>query len=147
MEVRKSQHQIRIEEFNRKGGHEVPNSPTIPSHETLYRRANLIYEEFKEVLEAIGFVLVRDAGIEPVSELQTPEIDIAHVAKELADLSVVTIGTMSSFGIPDETVLRIVDQSNLYKVKDGVKVNEWGKIMKPPGWVKPEKLLREELGL
>lgn len=142
----KSAHQTRVEEFHRLGGHAVPSTPTVPDQETRYRRAKLIFEECLETLEALGFYLVSDEYGDPaLKALPVANINLAHLVKELSDLSVVTTGTFSTIGVPDEPYLAIVDESNTAKVRNGVRYNEFGKILKPDGWVNPEKLITDQL--
>lgn len=138
----KSAHQQRVEEFHTLGGHETPVVPTTPDDALRYRRAKLILEETLEVLEALGFSMIVANQLSPISDYQ---FDMAHTIKELSDLSVVTTGTFSSLGISDERFLAIVDESNTAKVRGGVKYNEYGKILKPEGWVNPESTIRKEL--
>jgi hypothetical protein len=62
-----------------------------------------------------------------------------EVAKEAADLSVVTIGTLSAFGIKDQPILEAVDQNNMEKRgPGGHKDPTTGKWIKPPNHKKPD---------
>lgn len=141
----RSIHQLAVDEFAVKGGQGLPSELGIPSKSVMYLRLMLIYEEFKEVLGACGYELVKDAGLEPKGT--DFEIDLVEVAKELCDLQVVTTGTFSAFGMAADPLLQIVDESNLAKVKAGVRRNALGKVLKPEGWVKPNEKIRELLGL
>lgn len=114
---KKTKHQQRIEEFMLKAGQEVPESPTIPSKEIRELRAALIMEECLETIRALGFVPVVDDQ-EMTQEVRFVEVqapDLEQIADGCADISVVTIGTLSACGIPDKKLLRMVDKSNLAK--------------------------------
>lgn len=80
-------------------------------------RGRLIEEEASEVLQALE------------------ERNLAHIARELADLLYVTYGTAVSLGIDIRPVFEAVHRANMAKV--GGAVREDGKILKPPGWQPP----------
>lgn len=90
-----------------------------PGHNLAELRAMLIREEAAEVDEALH------TGCK------------ADVAKELADLLYVTIGTAVAFGINLGPVFARVHESNMSKIKNGT-VNEHGKLKKPPDYVPPD---------
>ena len=145
---RQSAHQRRIEEFMCKGGQKVPESLNLRDSETRKLRARLILEETVEVIEAMGFrVLVAQNPVEknPVLIPLEAALDPAHIAKELADLSVVPIGTMSAFGMQDEPLLQAVDNSNLSKVQGGPVFRADGKLLKGPDYKEPD--MNKALGL
>ena len=143
----KSPHQLRIEEFMRQAGQDVPETPAIPSDDVLVLRARLIFEEAIETIEALGCQLdvanidlhtgrmqlgiIRNEDIDP---------DVIGVLDGCADLSVVTIGTLSAFGVADCPVLEEVDQSNLAKFGPGGHRREDGKWIKPQDWQPPDLL-------
>jgi predicted HAD superfamily Cof-like phosphohydrolase len=54
------------------------------------------------------------------------------------DLSVVTIGTLSTLGVPDKPFLEEVDNNNLAKFGPGGYRNDYGKWVKPPGHKPPD---------
>lgn len=103
-------------------------TPQIDVPERAVRKA-LLREESQEVIDAI------DEG------------DIAHIAKELADLIYVTYGTAITFGINLDPCLEEVHRSNMDKVwPDGkIHMREDGKILKPETWEPPD--LTSALGL
>ncbi len=76
----------------------------------------------------------------------TDRLDMEQVADGCADLSVVTIGTLSAFGIADEGLLQMVDATNLAKFGPGGHKRDDGKWIKPPDWKPPEitKLLADQ---
>ena len=70
------------------------------------------------------------------------EEPIEDLAKELADVMYVTLGTVGAFGLEEkfEAVFAAVHQSNMSKIPpDGVvHFNEHGKVVKPSTYVKPD---------
>ena len=141
----KSKHQKSVESFMKQAGQEVPDLPTVPDPETCKLRAKLILEEALETIEALGVKVQVNHNLLENSEKVSPwefhtvsEPDIAEVLDGCADLSVVTIGTLSAFGMPDLPVLNMVDQSNLEKFEEGSYRREDGKWMKPPTWKAPD---------
>ena len=152
IELMKNQtpHQARIEEFMLKARQTVPNKPTIPDDKVCILRAKLIYEEAMETIRALGvspvYVFkVEAAGvnippfqidISKVSQKdiqfdKTGETDMVEVADGCADISVVTVGTLSAFGIHDDPILKAVDQNNLDKFGEGHSWRSDGKLQKP----------------
>lgn len=158
---KKTDHQARIEEFMYRGGQSFPDKPTVPDKMIRILRARLVMEEALELLEAMQ-VVVRLKVHTPETLDKAPddsdvayfhthfdrlmfdvddsisEVAIDEVAKEAADLSVVTIGTLSAFGINDKELLEAVDDSNIAKFAAGWYRDENGKVRKPPGWKKPD---------
>lgn len=130
----KTIHQLRIEEFMRLAGQDVPKSPTIPSEDVRLLRAKLILEEAIETIGALGFQLSeKELQIIPYGEC-----NILEVMDGCADISVVTIGTLSAFGVSDYGVLTEVDNANLRKFEPGSYKREDGKWVKPPNWTGPD---------
>lgn len=124
----RTEHQQRIDDFMRLAGQALPEDPALPSKEILLLRAKLILEEALETIDALGFHMM------PLGDLQPNEkpADLVLAIDGCADLSVVTIGTLSALGVDDEPVLRLVDANNLAKFGIGGHRREDGK------WVKPE---------
>lgn len=129
----KTPHQARVEEFMALAGQPTPSSPTGLSRTTRLLRARLILEEALEaIVDGLGVDVLATAGshvvyLTPESLKSTAELeldvstrrdaDLPSLAKECADLSVVTVGTLSAAGIADEPILEAVDASNLAKFK------------------------------
>lgn len=122
-------HQLRIEEFMRRAGQELPGSPVIPSEEVRILRARLILEEAFETISAglgVDIWIANGEGKLPVPwshgikevtlyvNTHRPP-DLKEIADGCADISVVTIGTLSACGIKDKPLLEEVDRSNLAK--------------------------------
>lgn len=142
----KSRHQKRIESFMLHAGQEVKPSPGIPSEEVRILRAKLILEEALETIKALGIgvdITIPGCPIEVLDEgFLNFYIDgfanLVEIADGCADISVVTIGTLSSCGIHDVELFDEVDKSNLAKFERGSYKREDGKWMKPPGWQSPK---------
>lgn len=141
--MRKTLHQHRIEDFMRLAGQELPSKPTIPSLEVRRLRAKLILEEAFETIEKGLGLSVLDTGTrmtiipDELTLVQTSDPDLEQIADGCADLSVVTIGTLSACGISDSELLEEVDASNLRKFEEGGYRRGDGKWMKPPHWKPP----------
>lgn len=143
----RSMHQNRIEEFMQRAGQELPSSPTIPSEKTRLLRAKLIFEECLETIKALGVEVYHDNPLsarcitnhgEFEFQIGSNPCDMIEVADGCADISVVTIGTLSAFGISDLNLFEQVDASNLAKFAPGCYKRDDGKLMKPPDWKKPD---------
>ncbi len=153
---KKSLHQRRVEQTMRSANQQVRQSPGIPSDEERLLRAKLILEEALETVSALGFDPIVVVPYPPSRQIKvtmeavkfTParEPDLVAIADGCADISVVTIGTLSSCGIADEPLLEEVDESNLRKFGSGCILREDGKYLKPADWVPPniERVLDEQ---
>ena len=101
-------------------------------------RARLIMEEAMEFVEACGvdpIHLAHDLG----RRRMVPKADFIEAIDALADLNYVTAGAYVAFGVDDDPVFDEVHRSNMEKFVDGRPlINEWGKIVKPPGWKAPD---------
>ena len=126
----KTDHQKRVVELMRRAGQELPGKPMIPSLAVRQLRANIILEETLETLDGLGFAVK------------------LNCVDGCGDVSVVTIGTLSAFGVSDGPILQAIDQNNLEKFGPGSYRREDGKWMKPPGHKAPDILgLLVEQGL
>jgi predicted HAD superfamily Cof-like phosphohydrolase len=113
----------------------VPDKPSIPSDDILRLRASLILEEALETIDGLGCEILYD-GIHTINKnnfsiVNVKKADLVKIADGCADISVVTIGTLSACGIPDEKLLQIVDENNLEKFGEGHTIREDGKLIKP----------------
>ena len=90
-------------------------------------RISLLDEEYAEAVEALNWG------------------DRRYIAKELADLVYVAVGTAVALEIPFDDVFDAVHRANMSKFQDR-EVREDGKVLKGPGYQDPaaeiEKLLR-----
>lgn len=127
---------------------DIPNADK-PGQITPDRRAlrvRLLCEEFCEVLSELmpskrAKVWIDDFRAEVTEDCEMyvfdrDRIDLAALAKELADLEVVTVGCAAEFGLPHDQVADLVMDSN--DAKAGGPVREDGKVMRPEGWTKPD---------
>ena len=102
----KTEHQQRVEDFMRKAKQVLPKKPTMPDAETRLLRARLIFEEAMETLEALGVdvmvplmygqtgpVALHDYFLR-INDFRRPNMD--GIVDGCADISVVTIGTLSA---------------------------------------------------
>jgi predicted HAD superfamily Cof-like phosphohydrolase len=153
----KTEHQKRIELFMRAAGQDLYDWPVVPDAETRILRAKLILEEaFETIEEGLGIRvrlnLNRIASDRVRAEMlefePSLEPDLIELADGCADLSVVTIGTLSACGISDQSLLEEVDAANLRKFGPGSYRRADGKWIKPPDFRPPDiaKVLREQGG-
>lgn len=108
---------------------QIPKCPTQVGYETIALRKKLLEEECEEAIDA----MLQDG--------------LAEVAKELADVIYVAIGTAVVYGIPIDKVFDAVHESNMAKAPEGVvKRRADGKVLKPDGWKAPDikSILNEE---
>lgn len=139
----KSPHQDRVEAFMRAGGHRVPDRPEVPTPEVCLLRARLALEETLETIAALGFEVVPHGDADHVHMAgldfrRVGQPDLVKVVDGCCDTRVIATGTLSAFGVADESVQREVDRSNMDKFKDGVQHDQYGKIKKPAGWRPPD---------
>lgn len=132
----KSRHQARVERLMLAFEQRVHAKPTIPDEATRILRARLILEECLETVEALGVRVTetkRGSIVEFENLIFEPygEPDLVEIADGCADISVVTIGTLSACGISDLPLLEEVDRNNLLKIEYGRVNRETGKFEKP----------------
>jgi len=159
MNREKTGHQKRIEKFMRLADQDIPCEPTEPSPEVRLLRAKLIFEEAMETISALGVDIMVDQmyaqhgpvpihdGMYNLKVNPRRKFDMIEVADGCADVSVVTIGTLSACGIADKPLLKEVDESNLRKFGPGCSKRGDGKHLKPPDWKAPDiaKVLNEQI--
>lgn len=140
-------HQRRIEQFMRLAQQALPENPGCPTSDVLELRARLIFEEAMETIHALGCSVVipqYDDNLQVKFEDCVVHFDrfpdIVQIADGCADLSVVTIGTLSACGIKDEMLLLCVDKNNLDKFGAGHTIRADGKLVKPPNHQPPDIL-------
>jgi predicted HAD superfamily Cof-like phosphohydrolase len=124
-----------ITSFHRSFGLPVVGSPSIPDPERIRLRKALLREEAKEAEEEFGFML----AYRGMDEAQSRRC-LAALAKELADVLVVTYGAAAEFGIDLDAVLREVHHSNMSKLDhDGRPIHrDDGKVLKGPNYQAPD---------
>lgn len=145
----KTSHQLRIEGFMRKAKQGLPEFPTEPDSSTRILRAKLILEESLETIwKGLGVKVYRQLDEHESIEIKEEGLQFA-VSSDLGfdlietidgcmDISVVTTGTLSACGVPDQPFLELVDKNNLAKFGPGHSYREDGKLIKPPGHKPPD---------
>ena len=153
MSIPRSPHYNRVLEFMLRAKQDCPLVPTMPSDKVRELRARLILEEALETIEALGFrVKVADSVDEHEVSMATIVLkptgyeNLIELVDGCADLSVVTVGTLIAAGVKDVPVLECVDENNLQKFSEGHRINEFGKLIKPPNHRPPDiaRVLREQ---
>lgn len=127
-----------IQKFN--GIYKLPvnDRPTlevgVPPAERLKAFKHILCEEIDEVDEIVAAI---ESGAPPLETL-------TMLADLLGDIQVYCASEMAKFGLPLDQVLAIIMQSNFSKLgADGKPIyDERGKVMKGPGYWKPEPKIR-----
>ena len=116
-----------VEVFMKIGSQPIQKELTLDTDEAkLYMK--LISEEYKETLDAFK------------------NNDLIELADGLTDMVWVIMGMCNSCGIQFDNVWKEVRASNMSKFVDGKAVkNDYGKIMKPKSYFKPN--IKKALGL
>jgi predicted HAD superfamily Cof-like phosphohydrolase len=135
-----------VREFHEAFGFHVEPAPTAPPEEIRWARARLIAEEAAEAVTAIlaGSAAWMAHDIRGVFAsrvtYQPGPVDVAAVARELADLEYVTAGGALNFGVPLGAVLAEVHRANMRKLgADGQPIIDGnGQLQKPEGWAPPD---------
>lgn len=105
-----------VRDFHIKAEQVVNDKPTKPDHKTLCLRAELINEEWKELIEAMG--VYSEEGI-VLDWFPTGPYNQTSVADALGDLLYVVLGTAVSCGIDIEPIFHEIHRSNMSKFIDG----------------------------
>ena len=103
-------------------GQEVKIKPSFSTNKINKLRFDLIKEELIEFKEALD------------------KKDLIEVADALTDILYVTYGAGHAFGIDLDKCFEEVQNSNMSKLDENGKpiYNEFGKVMKGPGYFKPD---------
>jgi predicted HAD superfamily Cof-like phosphohydrolase len=139
-----------IKEFHHKFSRTPdPIQPDIRDANCRKLRAELIFEEFKEVIAELGVELQVEVAFDfeantnrtkfVLATIDKPHINLRNLAKELADLLYVTYGTAAAHGLPVDKVYGDVHTSNMSKVGPNGEVlrREDGKVLKGPNYAPP----------
>lgn len=116
----------------------VNTAPTlnvgVPAAERMAAFKDILMEEVHEIDEIIA---AQNEGKDPLEVL-------TMLADLLGDIQVYCASEMAKFGLPLDQVLGIIMQSNFSKLgADGLPIyDERGKVMKGPGYWKPEPKIR-----
>ncbi len=125
----------RVREWMRKFGQAAPTAPQVPAIEEVKLRYDLIEEESLETLKALALMRGYFSKGMPVP----PEI-MTQVAKELADLIIVALGTFAAFGIDGDRAVELVIENNDLKLDHGLFKQMAGQGMKYGSGFSPEEL-------
>ena len=108
--------------FMKKFGQEVKNKPGLSSEKINNLRISLINEELDELKHAMK------------------NKDLKEAVDALTDILYVTYGAGHAFGVNLDKCFDEVQKSNMSKLGDDGKpiYNEAGKVMKGPGYFKPD---------
>ena len=95
-------------------------------------------KDIPEDVKRLRIRLIQEEAAEVVQAIESESIDA--LAKELADLLYVTLGTVESFGLGAamEEVFDAVHSNNMGKFDGDVHTNVDGKIVKKAGYAKPD---------
>ena len=130
-----------IKKFN--GIYKLPVSATptldvgVPAADRMAAFKDILMEEVHEMDEII---VAQRSGADALEVL-------TMLADLLGDIQVYCASEMAKFGLPLDQVLSIIMQSNFSKLgADGLPIyDERGKVMKGPGYWKPEPKIEELL--
>jgi len=123
----------------------VAYSPTldvgVPTDERLIAFKNILIEECNEIDEIIE--VIKNNGADGKNGTDA----LTMIADLLGDIQVYCASEMAKFGLPWDEVMAIIMASNMSKLgPDGLPIyDERGKVLKGPGYWKPEPQIREML--
>jgi predicted HAD superfamily Cof-like phosphohydrolase len=122
--------------------------PSLPALEERALRVRFIVSEFTELMLAMCGLPVDDEAAsrskasltaQIVSELNFAEpehVNLAEIARQVADLHYVLSGTSLTYGFPEDEVIAEVHRANMEKV--GGPKRDDGKQLPPEGWTPPD---------
>lgn len=105
----------------------ISSHPNIPIDAAMMLHADLLTEEFDELLRAIY------------------ANDLVGISDGAADLIYIALGLVLELGIPLDQVWSVVHACNMAKVDPAtgkVRKREDGKVLKPDGWQPPEPAIK-----
>lgn len=151
---REHDRRYQVSEFHRVFGQPVQRhpDPSNVSEDTLQLRLALVAEEVFEMLEACGadsldMAKLKAASSNALNQFKRERswnIDLVKLVDALADIDYVVEGFRLTLGVDGGPISAIVHKTNMAK-RGGPIDPQTGKQLKPPGWVGPEKAIREEL--
>lgn len=125
-----------VREFHVCAGADIQAQPTQLSFATACLRAELIIEEWKELLEAMGVKEI-DGQVFDWDDSEYLKYDRVKVADAIGDLLYVVLGTAVSCGLDAQAIFHEVHRSNMTKFIDGQRRAD-GKWVKGPGYTPPD---------
>ena len=113
--------EMKVAQFMKSFGQDLPDKPGFPDHETVKLRLDLIEEEYHELVEA------------------TLTSNLTGVADALGDLLYVVYGAGHAFGLDLGLIFNEIHRSNMSKLgTDGEPVyREDGNVMKGENFFEP----------
>lgn len=145
-----------ILDFMKAFGQPVRDTPTGDiSEEERLLRARLVLEEALEFVEAMGCGLRIENGrytyyatAQDLGVVSNPrgKVDLIEAADALGDIIYVAKGSAHTLGVPIDDITGVIHWANMAKLDPttGQPINdEFGKVIKPEGWVAPNEQIRE----
>jgi hypothetical protein len=128
----------KLRAFNKLYGLPAPDIPGLSSREDTKNKLNRFWNIVAEELEEVRDILKQLD--EPGT---TPEIVLTDIADWLGDIMVYCASELTKYGLRPSDVLGIIMASNMSKLgPEGKPIyDERGKVMKGPGYWKPEPML------
>lgn len=132
-----------IEKFNRLYRLPHPTTPTLTAvgdaTERLENFKNILAEELEEVQDILNDL--KTATLEDELTILT------KIADWLGDIQVYAASEAAKFGLPNQRVLSLIMASNFSKADENGNpiYDERGKVMKGPGYFKPEPAIFDML--
>lgn len=136
-----------IKAFNEMYNLPVSPVPTldigVPVIERLQAFKKILSEELDEIDEIVKYLTPDHDGESDSSDIEA----LTMLADLLGDVQVYCASEMAKFGLPVDQVLEIIMQSNMSKLgADGLPIyDDRGKVLKGPGYWKPEPRIKELL--
>lgn len=140
----KSEHQQRAERFMHLAGHTVYLAPNAGTDAARLTHGDLLLEEALETIAALGYMVATEDGeIHCIDTLHLVPHNhgpnLVEIADGCADLRFVATCTLSTCGIADAPLQRLVDENNLSKFGPGGRRDPvTGKWLKPPDHCPPD---------
>jgi predicted HAD superfamily Cof-like phosphohydrolase len=119
----------------------VADAPNIISAQRLRDLKKILLDEVNEIDEVIGLV----ENAEQLYNSSDARLDaLTALADLMGDLQVYCASEMAKWGLPLNAVLATIMDSNMSKLgADGLPIyDETGKVLKGPGYWKPEPKIR-----
>lgn len=118
-----------VQDFHEHGQLPCPETPNLYNVRELVFRMKLIREEFQETIDCSENIVFSN---------NTQEY-WAKLFGELTDMMYVILGTFVTFGIDPEPFWDAIHAANMDKFRNGLRLREDGKVLKPDDW-KPADL-------
>lgn len=127
----------RVRFFMEQAGQPTMESPGDPGQATRKLAAELIIEEARETVEALGFRMALGVGGRTVLH-ETLGFDIEEAVDGCIDTIYVCHWALNAMGVADVLPMVEVLDANDRKLGPGHSFSESGKLLKPASWVGPD---------